>query len=52
MEEKNISSKEEIEQIVDGFTRLNDEGIKLINYQIFLQILIKVIIFASVALIF
>ena len=52
MQEKNISSKEEIEQIVDGFTRLNDEGIKLINYQIFLQILIKVIIFASVALIF
>lgn len=52
MQEKNISSKEEIEQIVDGFTRLNDEGIKLINYQIFLQILIKVIIFTAVALIF
>lgn len=52
MEEKNISSKEEINQIVDGFTRLNDVGIKAVNYQLFLQILIKVIIFSIVALIF
>lgn len=52
MQEKNISSKEEIEQIVDGFTRLNDTGIKVVNYQLFLQILIKVIIFSIVALIF
>jgi len=52
MEEKNISTKEEIEKIVDGFTRLNDAGIKAINYQFFLEILIKVIIFSIVALIF
>ncbi len=52
MLEQNISSKEEIEKIVDGFTRLNDVGIKLVNYQLFLQILIKVIIFSAVALIF
>ena len=52
MEEKNISSKEEIEKIVDGFTRLNDEGIKAVNYQLLLEILIKVIIFSAVALIF
>lgn len=52
MEEKNISTKEEIEQIVDGFSRLNDAGIKAINYQFFFEILIKVIIFSIVALIF
>jgi hypothetical protein len=52
MQEKNISNKEEIEEIVDGFTRLNDAGIKVVNYQLFLQILIKVIIFSIVALIF
>lgn len=52
MQEKNISSKEEIEKIVDGFARLNDVGIKAVNYQFFLQILIKVIIFSIVALIF
>lgn len=52
MMEKNISSQEEIEEIVDGFTRLNEEGIKAVNYQLFLEILIKVIIFSIVALIF
>ena len=52
MEEKSISTKEEIEEIVDGFNRLNDLGIKAINYQFFLEILIKVIIFSIVALIF
>jgi len=52
MEEQNISTKEEIGQIVDGFTRLNNVGIKAVNYQLFLEILLKVIIFSIVALIF
>lgn len=52
MEEKGISTKEEIEKILDGFTRVNDVGIKAVNYQLFLEILIKVIIFGIVALIF
>lgn len=52
LEEKNISSKEEIEKLVDGFTRLNDVGIKAVNYQLFIGILTKVIIFSLVALIF
>lgn len=52
LEEKNISSKEEIEKLVDGFTRLNDVGIKAVNYQLFIEILTKVIIFSLVALIF
>ena len=52
IEEKNISSNDEIEKLVDGFTRLNEVGIKAVNYQLFIEILTKVIIFSSVALIF
>ena len=52
MMEKNISTQEEIEEIVDGFTRLNDIGIKAVNYQLLLGTLTKVIIFSVVALIF
>ena len=50
IEEKNISSNDEIEKLVDGFTRLNEVGIKAVNYQLFIEILTKVIIFSSVAL--
>jgi len=52
MEEKSISTPKEIELIIDGLTRLNDAGIKVVNYQLMLEILIKVIIFSVVALIF
>ena len=52
MQEKSISTKDEIDKIIDGYTRLNDEGIKAVNYQLLLEILIKVIIFSVVALIF
>ena len=52
MLEKNMLTSEEIEKIVDGFERVNDLGIKAVNYQLFLEILIKVIIFSIVALIF
>ena len=52
LKEKNISTKEEIDQLIDGYTRLNNEGIKAVNYQLFIEILAKVIIFGVVALIF
>lgn len=52
MEEAQISSKEEIKKIVEGFENLNNAGIKCVNYNLFSQILIKVIIFSIVALIF
>ena len=52
MEDVQISSKEEIKKIVEGFENLNNEGIKYVNYNLFSQILIKVIIFSIVALIF
>lgn len=52
LKEKNISTKEEIDQLIDGYTRLNNEGIKAVNYQVFIETLAKVIIFSVVALIF
>ena len=52
MEDVQISSKEEINKIVEGFENLNNAGIKCVNYNLFSQILIKVIIFSIVALIF
>lgn len=44
MEEKKISSLEEIEKIVDGFDKINDRGIKCTNYMFFVQIMIQLII--------
>ena len=52
MEDVQISNKEEINKIVEGFENLNNAGIKCVNYSLFSQILIKVIIFSIVALIF
>ena len=52
MEEENISTKEEVQIIVDGFEKLNTLGIKSVNYSIYTEILIKVVIFSIVALIF
>ncbi len=52
MQEQNISTNQEIEQIVNGFENVNKLGIKSVNYSFLLQILLKVIIFSIVALIF
>lgn len=52
MEEKNISSKEEIEKLVAGFDKINKVGIKYINYHFFMEIMIKVFIFAILCVIF
>lgn len=52
MEEQNISSKEEIEKLEQGFPKLNKECIKGTNCSIFTNIMIKVVIFNILALIF
>lgn len=52
MEEEEISNKEEIEKIVEGFENLNNLGIKSVSYSIFTEILIKVAFFSVLALIF
>lgn len=51
MEEKQCTTKEEIEQIVHGFDQINNLGIKGVNYSILLGIFIKAIILALVFLI-
>lgn len=50
MEKQNISSKEEIEKIVNGFDKLNDIGIKCVNYNLFFNTIIKIIIFLVIIL--
>ena len=51
MEEIKVSTKEEIEKIVAGFDKINNVGIKCINYNFFLNIMIKVLIFSVICII-
>lgn len=51
MEEVKISSDEEIDKIIKSYEKLNDIGIKTVNYQLILETLIKVIILAIAFLI-
>ena len=45
MEEKKISSKKEIDEMIRQYDIVNDIGIKFVNYQLLSGILIKIIIF-------
>ena len=45
MEDIKLSTKEEIEKIVSGFEKINNKGIKCINYNLFLGCMIKILIF-------
>lgn len=51
MDEVKISTKEEIELIVNSYDKLNDMGIKITNYQLMFETIIKVIILSIVLLI-
>lgn len=51
MKEVKISSDEDIDNIVKSYEKLNDMGIKTVNYQLMLETLIKVIILAIAFLI-
>ena len=51
MEEKKISSEEEIRKIVSGFDKINNVGIKCVNYHFFLEIMVKVLIFSIICFI-
>lgn len=44
MQEKNISSQEEIDKVIQKYDEVNDVGIKATNYQLFQSIVIKTII--------
>lgn len=49
MEEKKISSPEEIAKLVAGFDKINNIGIKCINYNFFMEIMLKVMILSLIA---
>ena len=51
MEEEKISTPEEINKIVQGFDKINTLGIKCVNYQFFLNIIIKFFIFSLICII-
>lgn len=51
MEEKNISSKEEIDIIVKQFDKINNIGIKSVNYNMFFNVTMINIVFTLVCLI-
>lgn len=52
MEEKKISSPEEMKKLVEGFDKINSVGIKCINYHFFMEIMIKTFIFTILCLLF
>ena len=52
MEEKKISSPEEIEKLVVGFDKINAVGIKCINYHFFMEIMVKVFVIAILGSVF
>lgn len=52
MEEKKLSSPNEIEKIVAGFDKINQIGIKCINYHFFREVMMKLFILSTLGLIF
>ena len=51
MEKQAISSKEEIDKIVKEYDKLNNIGIKCVNYNLFFNTIVKVIIFLLIILV-
>lgn len=48
MEEEKISTQEEINEIVEQYEELNHVGIKCINFSLFMNIIVKIIIFSII----
>lgn len=51
IETKNISTEEECRKLINGFDEINNVGIKCINYNLFLSIIIKNVIFCLICII-
>lgn len=51
MEHKKISSQEEIDKMLNHFDRLNDLGIKCVNYALLLNVAIEILIFCVICMI-
>ena len=52
MEEKKISSPEEIKKLVAGFDKINTVGIKCINYHFFMEIMMRLFVLSVLCLLF
>ena len=52
MQGKQISSLEEIEEVMNGYDELNQIGIKAVNYKLFIGIMIKVFLLSIIFLLF
>lgn len=52
MEEKKISSPEEIQKLVAGFDKINQVGIPCINYQFLEEIMMKVLVISILCILF
>ena len=48
---RNESSKEEINKIVKEFGKINDIGIRCVNYKFFLNIIVKLLIFLGICIV-
>lgn len=51
MEDAKISSKEEIDEIINEYNRINPSGIKGTNFQLFFNVSVKIIIFSLICFI-
>lgn len=51
MKKVKISSQEEIEQIVNAFDKLNDVGIRSVNFMLLLNLVLEIIVFCIICLI-
>ncbi len=51
LKENNICSRIDIDRIVSEYDKLNDVGIKLVNYDIFCKNIIKIIIYSVISII-
>lgn len=52
IQEKQISSEEEIEKLIEGYEKLNKVGIKAVNYKLLFDILVKIFLLCIIFLIF
>lgn len=51
MQEKNISKQQEIDDMIDSFDKLNNMGIKSVNYVLLFNLIIQFIIFCVICMI-
>ena len=51
LEDVKISDKTEIDKLVVGFDKINEVGIKCVNYSFFMNIMIKVLVFSLICII-